>query len=167
MINLYHAQKVATRAHEGQFRKWTGEPYIQHPARVVGLLEAFGYTSDFMLAVAWLHDVLEDTRVTYGQISGDFGEPVAAMIQHELTNPNEPHTETAAIIKLCDIYDNVRNIAEVAPPVDALAYLALKRAQVDRIAKPDSLIARMVRNKIDGAMLLADGKHLLETPAYF
>ncbi len=51
------AKQIALRAHSGQFRRDGVTPYVTHPervaARVAGDLEAE--------AVAWLHDVLEDS----------------------------------------------------------------------------------------------------------
>ena len=47
-------------AHAGQFRRDGKTPYFEHPKRVVQLVEG-----DLELqAVAWLHDVLEDTEWT-------------------------------------------------------------------------------------------------------
>lgn len=57
------ATHVATAAHEGQTR-WDNEtPYITHPAAVARALIEKGFDEHYV-AVAWLHDVLEDTEVT-------------------------------------------------------------------------------------------------------
>jgi (p)ppGpp synthase/HD superfamily hydrolase len=49
---------IATVAHEDQTDK-NGAPYISHPAAVASYV-----TTDDEKAVAWLHDVIEDTAVT-------------------------------------------------------------------------------------------------------
>lgn len=50
----------ARAAHEGQKRKYTGEPYIVHPVKVMETCSL--YTQDpAILAAAILHDVIEDT----------------------------------------------------------------------------------------------------------
>jgi (p)ppGpp synthase/HD superfamily hydrolase len=54
------AQALATGAHAGQEDK-AKRPYIAHPARVAARVQRYG--PEFM-AVAWLHDVLEDTKLT-------------------------------------------------------------------------------------------------------
>lgn len=54
------AKEIATRAHEGQFRRDGQTPYITHPAKVV---ERVG-DNEQLIAVAWLHDVLEDTTTS-------------------------------------------------------------------------------------------------------
>lgn len=52
------AQSIATVAHEGQTDK-NGAPYIEHPAAVASFV-----TTNEEKAVAWLHDVIEDTAIT-------------------------------------------------------------------------------------------------------
>jgi (p)ppGpp synthase/HD superfamily hydrolase len=55
------AKRIATRAHKGQFRRDGKTPYIKHPALVAKLVQdSFNETR----AVAWLHDVIEDTDET-------------------------------------------------------------------------------------------------------
>ena len=53
------AKMMAGKAHEGQFRKYSGLPYIIHPIEVATTVEAYGGT-DEMIAAALLHDVVED-----------------------------------------------------------------------------------------------------------
>lgn len=53
------AEKIATKAHDGQFRWDKITPYITHPTAVAEALDG-----DELKAVAWLHDVLEDTELT-------------------------------------------------------------------------------------------------------
>lgn len=76
------AQLFAQAAHGaiGQKRRYTGEPYIEHPAEVVGLLKAAGVTDDAMLAAAWLHDVVEDTRIELPTIRRVFGPHVEDLV---------------------------------------------------------------------------------------
>ena len=58
---LSAAIHIATNAHHGQFDKG-GNPYILHPFAVMGLLES---AEEELQCVALLHDVVEDTRITY------------------------------------------------------------------------------------------------------
>ena len=55
------AQSIAVAAHKGQVDK-AGMPYIEHPAHV-----ASGVQGDAAKAVAWLHDVVEDTPLTFAE----------------------------------------------------------------------------------------------------
>ncbi|MDN6555617.1 MAG: HD domain-containing protein [Acidipropionibacterium acidipropionici] len=55
-------EALARWAHRGQHRLTASGPrdYIEHPARVVGLLVAGGVGDQEVLAAGWLHDVVED-----------------------------------------------------------------------------------------------------------
>ena len=75
---VQRAVEVATKAHEGQFRK-TGEPYIIHPLAVKKILEEWGMDEDTIIA-GILHDVVEDTDVTLEDIKKEFGESVAFLV---------------------------------------------------------------------------------------
>lgn len=70
------AAAFARRAHEGQFRKYDGRPYIVHPEEVATIVADHGGSPE-MQAAAWLHDVVEDTPVTIEQIEAEFGLLVA------------------------------------------------------------------------------------------
>lgn len=56
--------EFATKAHEGQKRKYTDEPYINHPIAVAKMVEEL-YGGQDLQAAALLHDVVEDTDVTF------------------------------------------------------------------------------------------------------
>ena len=75
---IKHAIEVATKAHEGQFRK-TGEPYIIHPLAVKKILEEWGMDEDTVIA-GILHDTVEDTNLTLNDIKKEFGESVAFLV---------------------------------------------------------------------------------------
>jgi (p)ppGpp synthase/HD superfamily hydrolase len=70
---ISQALQVAARAHANQTDK-SGEPYILHPIRV-----AFDYGLDTVAEqiVALLHDVIEDTPITYAEIYAQFGDIIA------------------------------------------------------------------------------------------
>ncbi len=72
------AVTMAKKAHEGQFRK-TGEPYIIHPLAVKRILEEWGMDEDTIIA-GILHDTVEDTEITLGEIKKEFGESVAFLV---------------------------------------------------------------------------------------
>ena len=60
---LVKIKQFAAEAHKGQKRKYTDEPYIVHPIKVMETCSM--YTSDIaVLGAALLHDVLEDTEIT-------------------------------------------------------------------------------------------------------
>ena len=58
---LASALHIATNAHNGQFDK-AGNPYILHPLKVMHYLKT---ADEELQCIALLHDVIEDTQVTY------------------------------------------------------------------------------------------------------
>jgi (p)ppGpp synthase/HD superfamily hydrolase len=73
------ALEFATRAHIGQTRKYTGDPYIVHPVAVAELVKSVPH-DDAMLAAALLHDVVEDCGVTVAELRNRFGRDVAGLV---------------------------------------------------------------------------------------
>ncbi|MHB1352056.1 MAG: HD domain-containing protein, partial [Thiobacillus sp.] len=63
---LEQAYEFSRSAHEGQFRK-SGEPYISHPLAVAAILADWHLDAQTLCA-ALLHDVVEDTPATAGEI---------------------------------------------------------------------------------------------------
>src|ERR1051326_5241074 len=76
---LRRAFELAQRAHEGQFRL-SGEPYIEHPVAVAGVLAELHLDAD-TLAAALLHDTVEDTAVTLDDLGQQFGPTVARLVE--------------------------------------------------------------------------------------
>lgn len=72
------AQQTAVHAHDGQ-RRASGEPFVAHPLAVAGLVAEWGMEAD-VIAAALLHDVVEDTQMTLDDVRGQFGDPVAALV---------------------------------------------------------------------------------------
>lgn len=128
---VYKAQVFAMAAHgaTGQKRKYTGEPYIVHPAEVVEILRRAAVIDPIALAAAWLHDVVEDTRLQLDDIKQVFG-PVVAILVGQLTDVStlsdgnrarrkeldRRHTELAhpeaKTVKLADLISNTRSIVQ-------------------------------------------------------
>ena len=75
---LRHAYAVADHWHAGQMRK-SGAPYITHPLAVAILLADIGMDTTTLVA-ALLHDTVEDTGLTIGQVKAEFGAEVAVLV---------------------------------------------------------------------------------------
>ena len=69
---------VAERAHRGQLRK-SGDPYITHPIAVATILAELGMMPS-TLAAALLHDTVEDTDYSLEQLTEEFGEEIAMLV---------------------------------------------------------------------------------------
>lgn len=73
------ALQIASKAHQGQYRKGTDIPYIAHPVAVGMLLMKAGYR-DEVVAAGILHDTDEDTDYKLEDIKRDFGEEIAEIV---------------------------------------------------------------------------------------
>ena len=132
------ALTYATAAHAavGQRRKYTHEPYIVHPIRVANTVDSYGGTDD-MISAAYLHDVVEDTRITIEDINDMFGSVVAVIVDG-LTDVSVPEdgnravrkamdrqhsadaTWAAQFVKCADIIDNAADIGDNDPSFNAV-----------------------------------------------
>lgn len=81
--------------HKNQTRRYTGDQYAVHCAEVVGVLVpillAAGYDAyiiDRAVAIAWLHDVIEDCGVTRQELRAKFGAVVEIGVSL-LTDPDK------------------------------------------------------------------------------
>ena len=72
------AYKIASEAHKNQTRK-SGEPYIIHPLNVASILADLEMDKETIVA-GILHDVVEDTVMTDGDLKREFGEDVALLV---------------------------------------------------------------------------------------
>jgi (p)ppGpp synthase/HD superfamily hydrolase len=149
------AQVYAQAAHAavGQRRKYSGEPYIVHPAEVAKIVAGVPGATPDMVAAAWLHDVVEDTGCTYTDIHMAFGADIAALVGW-LTDVSQPQDGNRAhrkamdrehsarapaeaqTIKLADLISNSRSIVK-HDPAFARTYLEEKRMLLAVMTKGD------------------------------
>lgn len=140
---IRNAEVFATAAHAatGQRRKYTDEPYIVHPQAVARLVQSCPSHVWQQVVLAWLHDTVEDTKVTLEVIRDMFGDEIAGGL-HFLTNVNKSSGNRALrhqinvqrlsnapgwvqTVKIADIFDNTKRIVEL-DPVFAPQYLKEK-----------------------------------------
>jgi (p)ppGpp synthase/HD superfamily hydrolase len=122
------AEAIAKRAMKG-FRKGSKRPAWEHPADVVALVKRVPGvrpnlgTQNYLEALAWLHDVLEDTEVTEEGLRNE-GIPehvilgVKALTREEWMTTNfyyrnlDRSFELVKIVKVCD---RIANLTEGKP----------------------------------------------------
>lgn len=75
---LDKAFEIAFSGHMGQTRK-SGDPYIIHPVEVARILAEMEMDLDTIIA-GLLHDVVEDTRMTYEELEKQMGKEVAELV---------------------------------------------------------------------------------------
>src|SRR5258708_3358390 len=75
---LNRAYVFAMKAHGSQKRA-SGDPYFSHPVEVAYMLTEFKLDTA-SIATALLHDTVEDTDATIGDIEKSFGKEVASLV---------------------------------------------------------------------------------------
>ena len=103
-------------------------PYYYHLEQVVDVLDEFGFTEDKFRISGVLHDVMEDTAISYNDIKNQFGEEIAEIVyavtdelgrdrkeRKAKTYPKIMANTDAIIVKLADRIANVRNSMKYKP----------------------------------------------------
>ena len=163
-MKLKKAIEFATKAHEGQTRKYTGEPYIVHPLEVAHNVKTVEHTEEMLMA-AVLHDTVEDTDTTIQDIDREFG-PVVAQLVEELTDVSKPedgnrafrkgldreHSAQASAqgqtIKVADLISNTKSITEHDPHF-AKVYMKEKALLLQLLDKADEILLKKAQKKVD------------------
>ena len=119
------ARLVAEAAHAGQVDKG-GAPYIEHPAFVADRVRWLG-GDEVAAAVAWLHDVVEDTRVSLDALASVFPARVVEAVDGLTRREGEPYFEyieragcdsVARTVKRCDLEHNL-DVSRLGDSVDS------------------------------------------------
>lgn len=76
---LNRAYVFAMKAHGRQVRL-SGDTYFSHPIEVAGILTKLRLDTE-TIATALLHDTIEDTDTTYGDIEGHFGQEIGELVE--------------------------------------------------------------------------------------
>lgn len=129
--DIDHVIEFIAMAHDGQTRKYTGEPYVEHPMEVARIVRDAVYDLD-MIAAAMMHDIIEDTDFTLTDVAKVGGE-VAATFVDWLSNKEYPEAKNrkerkaliaahlanapdeVKTIKLADIIHNTPTIIKYDP----------------------------------------------------
>ena len=129
---IYEAWRYAKKQHAEQKRKFTNEPYIDHPVSTARLLwEAKRDAASEDYAAALLHDVVEDTPATLEDVGRHFGAVVMSLVGELTVNKElkkqmgkKPYmtmvfntmTSRAFTIKLCDRLHNIKTLLDRRVP---------------------------------------------------
>jgi (p)ppGpp synthase/HD superfamily hydrolase len=121
------AKELAKKLHKGMTDKY-GNPYFYHLERVASRVRDMEYnmvdeTSEINLyiAVAYLHDVIEDTDCLIGDLIDEFGETVAEAVKLLTRDKEETYAnyvvgiknsvflegKIARVVKLADLFDHL------------------------------------------------------------
>jgi len=120
---LKEALQIAVAAHEGQVDK-AGEPYIDHPVRIAGMVEG-----EDAKVVALLHDVVEDSDVSLDDLAEVFPARIVAAVDAVSRRADETYFEFVAraaldplgkIVKHADLQDHLGPGHEDAIPASLI-----------------------------------------------
>ncbi|MCC5976297.1 MAG: bifunctional (p)ppGpp synthetase/guanosine-3',5'-bis(diphosphate) 3'-pyrophosphohydrolase [Rubellimicrobium sp.] len=131
------AWTFAEAMHDGQTRQ-SGEPYFTHPVAVAAILAEL-QMDDATVITALLHDTIEDTKASYGEVSSRFGPEIAELVDGvtKLTNLQLSSAQTrqaenfrklfmatsrdlrVTLVKLADRLHNMRTIKSMRPEKQA------------------------------------------------
>ena len=127
---LLKAVRFAANKHRDQRRKDENQtPYINHPIAVADTLRIFGIDDGDVLLAAILHDVLEDTETSPGEIAEAFGMDVLRIVQEVTDDKSLPKqtrkelqvesasqlSEHARWVTLADKICNLSDMAQYPP----------------------------------------------------
>ena len=76
---IYQSLVIAFNGHDGQMRK-SGEPYIHHPIEVAKIVAKDIGLDYISIASALLHDVVEDTDVTFKDLNESVGNEISRIV---------------------------------------------------------------------------------------
>jgi len=105
------ALQIAFNAHKGQTRRDSNIPYIIHPIRV-----SQQFQDEDLKTIAVLHDVIEDTDITYEYLQEEFTQDIALSVFTLTKCDDEKYSdyidailedENATKVKIADIIDNL------------------------------------------------------------
>ena len=131
---LNRAYVYAMKAHGKQFRA-SGDPYFSHPLEVAAILTELKLDVP-TIVTALLHDTVEDTYVTIGDVTQNFGEEIANLVdgvtklsQLELFSERTKQAENfrklmlaitndirVLLVKLADRLHNMRTLHFIEKP---------------------------------------------------
>jgi (p)ppGpp synthase/HD superfamily hydrolase len=159
IARIREAWMFASGAHAaiGQLRKYTHDPYIVHPEEVALIVSTVPHVTE-MIEAAYLHDVVEDTKVSIADIHVNFG-PLVAHYVSGLTNVAKPEDGNRAkrfeinchklqaqcaeiqTIKVADLISNSATIFYHDPKF-AVTYLKEKTTLLGLLTKADETLRR-------------------------
>lgn len=122
------AEAMARTAHAGQVDK-AGQPYITHPARVANRVAG----DEHAVAVAWLHDVVEDTPVTLTELAAQFPPQVVAAVDAITKRAGETRDDYYERVRAVPLAQRVKR-ADLADNSDPDRLAVLDAATQERLA---------------------------------
>lgn len=159
MTQALEAMIFARRMHADQVRRYTGNPYTDHLAEVAGIVATVLPVPE-VIAIAWLHDCMEDQHVNHFELNQRFGltvaDGVAFLSDMEEGNRAERKAASRArlamappwvqTVKVADLISNTSSIV-MHDPQFAVTYLEEKRLLLDVLKQANPKLLRIAREQ--------------------
>lgn len=104
---ILKAIEYTTIHHQGQYRKGSQKPYAMHPISAAMVLQRAGINNEHVIVAALLHDLLEDTEVSYDDLTDEFNEHVARLVasvsEEKYKCWEERKQHTIDMLKTCNL----------------------------------------------------------------
>lgn len=156
------AMEFAREVHVTQARQYTGVPYWTHLAEVAGIVATLNMPEgQTAIAVAWLHDCVEDQGVAPQTLVDEFNLDVllGVMLLSDLETGNRAERKHLSrerlamapgwvqTIKCADLISNTSSIV-MHDPKFAVTYLEEKRLLLDVLTKADPRLREIARAQV-------------------
>ncbi|GGG59654.1 HD domain-containing protein [Epilithonimonas arachidiradicis] len=160
----------ARKAHGGQMRKYSPDPYIVHPIRVMEICKQFtGNLS--VLSAALLHDVLEDTEYTATELS---------IFLSNYMSKDEMLLTLQLVTELTDVYDRknypelnrftrkkkeLQRLSTISPLAQTIKYADIVDNAGEIFLSDPDFAPRYLQECLDIVTALQGGHPILRTQA--
>ena len=158
LLLVVRAAEFAARAHSRHRRKDVDEtPYVNHLAHVARLLAEAGCDAN-VVAAGFLHDTIEDVRVSYETLVAEFGEDIADLVravtddksqrwqkrkQAQIDHAPEA-TPRVASLKLADKISNLYSLRDTPPhgwdKAEIAKYIDWAHRVVSKLPAPNAVL---------------------------
>lgn len=169
------AAEFAAHRHSGKTRKaCPDEPYINHLAEVANILAEVTDGADAeLVAAGWLHDTVEDELATSAELTAEFGDRVAALVDEVTDDMSLPQTQRrqkqvedaphkspgAKLIKIADKISNVRARIHAQPSGEQRNELAAYTIWAEDVVAGCRGVNSKLDAKFDEAVRAAKSAH--------
>ena len=127
-MQVFRAMNIAYNAHMGQFDK-AGVPYIFHPIHLAEQMD-----TEEECIVALLHDVVEDTNVTFEDLEKDFPKSIIDAIKLLTHDKSIDYMEYVKQLKNNPIAKKVK-LADLRHNSDTTRLLKITEKDIKRVEK--------------------------------
>jgi len=167
------AENFAREKHNEQFRKFEGEPYFNHVAKIIKENKKSSHLNE-LIAAGLLHDTLENTNTSEKELMENFGELITSLVKELTTDKNESESvgkkeylakklsdpekvsSWGLVIKLADRLDNVSDLNNGAKEfsdkyIDETRHILKTLEERRKLTETQKKLIGKIKEKIDNS----------------